>query len=64
MKNRLKEIRLKKNLSQVELSAKSGVSRTIISQIENNDELSLHVSTLEKLCKALDEKITDIFFIK
>lgn len=63
MRNILKEIRIEKHLSQADLSKKSGVSRTIISQIENNDDLSLRISTLDKLCKVLNKKISDVFFI-
>lgn len=63
MRNILKETRIEKHLSQADLSKKSGVSRTIISQIENNDDLSLRISTLEKLCKVLNKKISDVFFI-
>ena len=63
MRNILKEIRMEKHLSQADLSKKSGVSRTIISQIENNDDLSLRISTLDKLCKVLNKKISDVFFI-
>jgi DNA-binding XRE family transcriptional regulator len=62
MKNRLKEMRELKGLSQEELSQKSGVSRTTISEIETEKKMVVTNITLEKISTALDLKITDIFF--
>ena len=62
IKTRLKEIREKKGLTQEELSAKSGVSRTIISYLENDRTECVMTSTLTKLADALGEKVTTIFF--
>ena len=62
IKTRLKEIREKKGLTQEELSAKSGVSRTIISYLENDRTECVMMSTLTKLADALGEKVTTIFF--
>ena len=47
MKNRLREAREEKGISQEELSEKSGISRT----------------TIEKIATALGEKVSNIFFI-
>lgn len=63
MKNRLKEIREKQGLSQEELSRKSNVSRTIISELENGKTDVITNVTLEKIAKALNKKVVDIFFI-
>lgn len=63
MKNILKEIREKKGLSQEELSRKSNVSRTIISELENGKTDVITNVTLEKIAKALNKKVVDIFFI-
>lgn len=62
MKNILKEIREEQHMSQEELANKSTVSRTIISELENNKTDVITNVTLEKLSKALGKKVTDIFF--
>lgn len=62
MQNRLKEIREFRGLSQEELSEKSTVSRTTISDIETNKKIVVTNITLEKLATALGLKVTDIFF--
>lgn len=50
----LKLIRIQKGISQQELEEKSGVSRTTISKLENNDGASTTTETIKKLAKALD----------
>ena len=62
MKNRLKEIREEENISQEELSKKSKVSRTTISELENGKVDVITNITLEKIARALNRKVTDIFF--
>lgn len=62
MKNRLKEAREEKGMSQEELAKKSTVSRTTISELETGKAEVVTNITLEKIAKALDEKISDIFF--
>lgn len=62
IKSKLKEIREKKGMTQAELSKKSGVSRTIISFLENGKSECVMTSTLVKLADALGEKVTSIFF--
>lgn len=62
MKNKLKEIREELEISQEELSKKSGVSRTTISELETGKTNVITNVTLEKLANALDRKVTDIFF--
>lgn len=64
MKNILKEIREEQALSQEELSRKSRVSRTIISELENGKTDVITNITLEKIAKALNKKVVDIFFIE
>lgn len=63
MKNVLKETREQQGLSQEELSRKSTVSRTIISELENGKTDVITNITLEKISNALNKKVTDIFFI-
>ncbi len=64
MKNKVKEERELQGLSQEQLSSKSEVSRTIISELENGKTGVITNVTLEKIAKALDKKVTDIFFIE
>ena len=49
MKNILKKIREEKNISQEELSKKSGVSRTTISELENGKIKRITNINLEKI---------------
>lgn len=58
---KLKEMRIRKNITQSELSILSGVSRSYISELENNDHTAT-VYIICKLCKAL--KITPNELIK
>ncbi len=62
MNNRLKEEREKQQISQEDLSKRSTVSRTIISELETNKTEVVTNVTLEKLARALGKKVTDIFF--
>lgn len=63
MINKLKRIREEKNMTQDELAEKSGVSRTIISQIENNKVVNITKDTMERLAvNGLDSTIVDVFF--
>lgn len=63
MKNRLREAREKKEISQEELSEKSGISRTTISELETEKKEVTTNITLEKIATALGEKVSNIFFI-
>lgn len=62
MDNRVKEYRERKNMTQLELSQKSGVSRVTISQIESGVKRNIPSRTLLKLAKALGTTIDDIFY--
>lgn len=62
MKNILKDTREEQNMSQEELSRKSSVSRTIISELENGKTEVVTNVTLEKIATALGKKVPDIFF--
>ena len=60
MKINLQEIRWKKNWSQKYLSMRSKVPQSVISEIENGNEIP-SVLTALKLAKALSVKVEDIF---
>lgn len=61
MGNKLKELRWKKNLSQKQLDIKSKVSRNTINWIEQTPEATVSIEIAEKLAKALEVEVTDIF---
>ena len=58
--NRLSLLRKRKNMTLDELSAKSGVSKSILSQIER-DLSNPTVTTISRIAGALDEKLSDFF---
>lgn len=59
---KIKEVREEKNMSQKQLALKSNVSRTIISGLESGKITVTTTETLLKIAKALDRKVSDIFF--
>lgn len=61
LKNRLKEARAEKGLSQGELAALVGVSRQTISSIETG-QFSPTAKLALVLCIALDKKFEELFF--
>jgi len=58
---KIKEVRESKNISQEELSKKSGVSRTIISALENG-KTNTTSKTLASIAKALGVSVDQIFY--
>ena len=61
LKNRLKEIRTEKGMSQAELAELVGVSRNTISSIETG-QFSPTAKLALIVCIALDRKFEDVFF--
>ena len=61
LKNKLKELRAEKRLSQSELAEMVGVSRNTISSIETGQFCPTAKLALI-LCIALDKKFEDLFF--
>lgn len=61
LKNRLKEVRKNKKLSQAALAKLVGVSRTTISSIETG-QFSPTAKLALILCIALDVKFEDLFY--
>lgn len=59
---KIKDYRLKMNITQAELAKRSGVSRAIISGLESGTITVTTTATLSKIAKALGEKVGDIFF--
>lgn len=61
LKNRLKEARAEKDLSQAALAELVGVSRNTISSIETG-QFNPTAKLALVLCIALDKKFEDLFF--
>ena len=61
LKNRLKELRAEKGISQAQLAEIVGVSRNTISSIETG-QFSPTAKLALILCIALDQKFEDVFF--
>ena len=61
LKNRLKEIRVEKQLSQAQLAEMVGVSRNTISSIETG-QFSPTAKLALVLCIALDKKFEELFY--
>ena len=61
LKNRLKEVRAEKNLSQMRLASMVGVSRNTISSIETG-QFTPTAKLALVLCIALDKKFEELFY--
>ena len=61
LKNRLKEARAEKNLSQAQLAGLVGVSRNTISSIETG-QFNPTAKRALILCIALDKKFEELFY--
>lgn len=61
LKYRIKECREKLKMSQMELSKKANVSRSIISGLESGSASVTTTETLSKIASALGKKVSDIF---
>lgn len=63
MKNKVKQYRIERDLTQEELALLSNVSRPIISDLENNKKTDLKLSIMRKIAKALKQDVTEVFFL-
>lgn len=63
IKNRLKELREERGISQEKLAELSGISRATLSKIENNEEVNVNTRTIAKLSDVFDVKPSEIFLM-
>ena len=61
LKNRLKEFRESKGMTQEQLAKAAGLSRQTISKIENNEEVSVNVKTIVKIAEIFSVSPGEIF---
>lgn len=59
---KIKELRMKKCMSQLDLSKKSGVCRATLWALETNTKKATTTKTLQKIADALETTIDDLFF--
>lgn len=59
---KIKEVRESLGISQEELSRRSGISRTIIWNLETNPNAETTTKTLKSLAEALGTTVSGIFF--
>lgn len=62
MNFRIREIRTKQNMTQENLSRKSGVSRATVSGLENGKIKVTTTETLLKLAAALGVEVSELIF--
>lgn len=63
IKNRLKELRTERGISQEKLVEMTGISRTTLSKIENNEEVNVNTRTIAKLAEAFEVEPSEIFLM-
>lgn len=61
MNNRIKSLREDKNMTQEELAKISGVSRTVLSQLENGSRPVVTSETMLKISRGLEKPLEEIF---
>ena len=62
MFKKIKDVRISKGMSQVELAKASGVSRVTIIGLESGNITNTQTDTIRKIAKALGVSIDTIFF--
>lgn len=63
MENQVKRVREQLGLTQEGLSEKSGVSRSVLANIENNRVNNYTAKTMIAIADALNKRVDEIFFI-
>lgn len=63
MENQVKRVREQLGLTQEGLSEKSGISRSVLANIENNRVNNYTAKTMIAIADALNKRVDEIFFI-
>lgn len=63
METKIKEFRLKNRMTQEELAERAGVSRTVISQLENGTRDVITTETMKKIAVSLNTTAEKIFLL-
>ena len=63
MENQVKRVREQLGLTQEDLSKKSGISRSVLANIENNRANNYTAKTMIAIADALNKRVDEIFFI-
>lgn len=58
---KIKEIREQLGMSQEELAKQSGISRYLISKLENGEDVNITKKTMILLSKALNKAVSEVF---
>lgn len=61
--NKIKIIRKQKGITLDELSHLSGISSGYLCHLENGSRKNPSLSVMEKIAKALNRNVTEVFFI-
>ena len=61
--NQVKKVREEKGITLVKLSEMSGVSVGYLCHLEKGSRKNPSIETMQKISKALNKSITEIFFI-
>ena len=56
----IKKLRQSNKMTQVQLSAKSGVSNSYLSRLESGEEINISINKLYKLSGALEVEVDEI----
>ena len=59
---RIKQIREKKNITAYKLAKEVGISRSYLSELENNKKINVSLKVLFDISKYLDVNIKDLFY--
>lgn len=63
MYNKIRKIREEKCMTQEDLAEKSGISRTTISDLENQKVMNITTATMRKIAEnGLNSSIPEVFF--
>lgn len=63
MENQVKRVREQLGLTQEDLSKKSGISRSVLANIESNRANNYTAKTMIAIADALDKRVDEIFFV-